>query len=199
MVTFNRVCKHYGTQDVIEDVSCEILPGRKVGLIGPNGAGKTTLVRLLVGAEEPSAGTVVRSPGIRMGLVPQQVESAPGLTVTDFLLEEFEAAEALLRKQEAALASAPEERVDPALAAYQRARDAFEALGGDDAPRRVAGLLESLGLPGVMHRTLETMSGGERNVLSLARALLRRPDLLVLDEPGNHLDFAGLAWLEKFL
>lgn len=132
MVTFNRVCKHYGTQDVLEDVSCEILPGRKVGLIGPNGAGKTTLVRLLVGAEEPSAGTVVRSPGIRMGLVPQQVESAPGL-------------------------------------------------------------------PGVMHRTLETMSGGERNVLSLARALLRRPNLLVLDEPGNHLDFAGLAWLEKFL
>ena len=63
MVTFNQVCKHYGTQDVLENVSFEILPGRKIGLIGRNGTGKTTLVRLLVGEEEPSAGTVLTRPG----------------------------------------------------------------------------------------------------------------------------------------
>ena len=64
MVTFNHVGKHYGTRDVLEDVSCEILPGRKIGLVGPNGAGKTTFVRLLAGDEEPSSGSVVRAPGL---------------------------------------------------------------------------------------------------------------------------------------
>jgi ATP-binding cassette subfamily F protein 3 len=199
MITCNQVCKHYGTQDVLRNVSCEILPGRKIGLIGSNGAGKTTLIRLLVGEEEPSSGTIVRVPGLRIGIVPQYVEPALGTTVADYLLEEFHAAEAALRDQETALAAATEQRPDPALRAYQRARDAFDAMGGEDAPRRAESLLESLGLPGVMRRTVATMSGGERNVLALARALVRRPNLLVLDEPGNHLDFAGLAWLEKFL
>jgi ATP-binding cassette subfamily F protein 3 len=199
MVSFNQVCRHYGTQDVLENVSFEILPGRKIGLIGRNGTGKTTLVRLLVGEEEPSSGIVVRAPGLRVGLVPQHVDPAPGVTVADYLLEEFRASEARLREHESLLAASTEERAVQALGAYQRARDAFDTMGGEDAPRRVASLLESLGLPGVMARTVETMSGGERNVLALARALTRRPNLLVLDEPGNHLDFAGLAWLEKFL
>jgi ATP-binding cassette subfamily F protein 3 len=199
MVSFNQVCKHYSTQDVLENVSFEILPGRKIGLIGRNGTGKTTLVRLLVGEEEPSAGTVSRVPGLRVGLVPQHVDPAPGVTVQEYLLEEFRAGEARLRGEESLLAASSEDRAAQALVAYQRARDTFDAMGGEDAPRRVESLLESLGLPGVMTRTIETMSGGERNVLALARALTRRPNLLVLDEPGNHLDFAGLAWLEKFL
>jgi ATP-binding cassette subfamily F protein 3 len=199
MVTCNQVCKHYGTQDVLRNVSCEIPPQRKIGLIGPNGAGKTTFIRLLAGEEEPSSGTVVRAPGLRIGVVPQYVEPASATTVTEYLLEEFHAAEASLRAQETALAAVTEQRADPALRAYQHARDAFDAMGGEDAPRRVESLLESLGLPGAMRRTVATMSGGERNVLALARALLRRPNLLVLDEPGNHLDFAGLAWLERFL
>lgn len=199
MITCNQVCKHYGTQDVLRNVSCEILPRRKVGLIGPNGAGKTTLIRLLAGKEEPSSGTIVRAPGLRIGVVPQYVEPVPGMTVTDYLLKGFHAAEATLREQEEALAAATEQRAESALRAYQGARDAYDAMGGEDAPRRAESLLESLGLPGAMRRSVATMSGGERNVLALARALVRRPDLLVLDEPGNHLDFAGLAWLEKFL
>jgi len=199
MITCNQVCKHYGTQDVLRNVSCEILPRRKVGLIGPNGAGKTTLIRLLAGEEEPSSGTIVRAPGLRIGIVPQHVEPVPGMTVTDYLLEGFHAAEAALREQEEALAAATARCAESTLRAYQGARDAYDAMGGEDAPRRAESLLESLGLPGAMRRSVATMSGGERNVLALARALARRPDLLVLDEPGNHLDFAGLAWLEQFL
>jgi ATP-binding cassette, subfamily F, member 3 len=199
MIAFNQVCKHYGTQDVLTNVSFEILPGRKVGLIGPNGAGKTTLIRILAGEEEPSSGSVTRAPGLRIGLVPQHVEAPPGATVAGWLLEEHRAAEEELRGAEARLAGAPEPDVERALADYQAALDAFDALGGEDAPRRLEGLLESLGLPGSLPRIVATMSGGERNVLALARVLARRPSLLVLDEPGNHLDFAGLAWLERFL
>lgn len=199
MLSFIQVSKHYGTQDVLREVSLEILPGRKIGLIGPNGGGKTTLVRLLVGLEEPSEGKVARAADLRLGYVPQQVEFEDGLTVEGYLLEEHRTAAAELRAQEAALGEAPPQAAEKALAAYQRARDGYDALGGDDLPRRMEGLISSMGLAGTWGRKVDTLSGGERNVLSLARALTRRPNLLVLDEPGNHLDFAGLAWLERFL
>jgi len=199
MLSFARVGKHYGTQDVLCDVSFEILPGRKVGLIGPNGGGKTTLVRLLVGEEEPSEGKVVKAADLRLGYVPQHVEFEPDLSVRDFLLEEYRAITKELREQEMALGEAPPERAEKALVAYQKARDAYDGIGGDDMERRTEALLASLGLAGTWDRKVGTLSGGERNVLSLAKALTRRPNLLVLDEPGNHLDFTGLAWLERFL
>jgi ATP-binding cassette subfamily F protein 3 len=199
MVRFSHVCRHYGTQDVLTDVSCQIPDDRKIGLIGANGTGKTTFVRLLTGEEEPSSGSIVTTPGTKIGLVPQHVESAPGLSVESFLLAAHAAAMRSLRAQEDRLAAAPPECMKAALAAYQKARDDFDAAGGDDAPRRAASVLAGLGLEGVLHREIGSLSGGERNVLSLARALAARPTLLVLDEPGNHLDFAGLAWLERFL
>jgi ATP-binding cassette subfamily F protein 3 len=199
MVAFLQVCRHYGTQDVLTDISCQIPEGRKIGLIGANGAGKTTFIRLLTGDEEPSSGSIVTTPGTRIGLVPQHVEAEPGLVVESYLLQAYAAAARGLREQEDRLAAAPPEAGAAALHAYQKARDAFDATGGDDAPRRAASVLAGLGLEGVLRRDIGSLSGGERNVLSLAKALAARPTLLVLDEPGNHLDFAGLAWLERFL
>ncbi len=194
---FNKVSRHYGTQDVLTDIGFEIQPGEKVGLIGRNGAGKTTLVRILAGEEEPSDGSVSRPPGARISVVPQHVEPEPSLSVGQFLLEQSRQAETRLREAEERLAGGSGDR--RALAAYQAARDAWDALGGDGLPRRAAALTEKLGLVASFDRSVSTLSGGERNVLSLARAVLVRPSLLILDEPGNHLDFEGLARLETFL
>jgi ATP-binding cassette subfamily F protein 3 len=199
MISFNQVSRHYGTQDVLTGITFEIHPGQKIGLIGPNGAGKTTLVRILVGEEEPSDGTVTRLPGIRVGHVPQHVEPDPEVTVGEFMLRDFRRAEAGLRASEEALAAAGETGAARALRVYQAARDDYERLGGDDLPRRAEKLLSRLGLPAGFDRSVSTLSGGERNVLSLAQAVMLRPTLLVLDEPGNHLDFEGLARLETFL
>ncbi len=199
MVSFNLVSRHYGTQDVLTKISFEIHPGQKIGLIGPNGAGKTTLVRILIGEEETSEGSVSRPPGIRIGHVPQHVEPDPSATVAQFMLGDFHAMEAHLRAAEESLARAGQAADNAALRAYQSAREAWDGLGGDDLPRRAEALVARLGLEGCFPRTVGTLSGGERNVLLLARAVLLRPDLLVLDEPGNHLDFDGLARLETFL
>lgn len=200
IVKFIGVNKHYGTQDVLEDIQCGIGPGEKIGLVGRNGSGKTTLLRVLLGLEEASAGQVIRAPEARIGYIPQYLDLPQDETVESYLLTGHREAEAELRAREAELGGpagkAGEQR---ALDRYQAALDAFEKAGGHDAAGRVERLLDGLGLGHRLGQRIATLSGGERNVLALAKALVVEPGLLLLDEPGNHLDYAGLAWLERFL
>src|SRR5258706_7526707 len=102
MISFNQVSRHYGTQDVLTRITFEIHPGQKVGLIGPNGAGKTTLVRILVGEEEPSEGSVSLPPRIEIRHGPQHVEPDPEVTVGRFMLRDFSRAQGDLRGSEEA-------------------------------------------------------------------------------------------------
>ncbi len=199
MVTFTGVCRHYGTRDVLLNVSCSMGDGEKLGLIGDNGAGKTTLVRLLTGEEEASSGRIAVSPGTRIGYVPQHLAADPDMTAMELMTAECRALKTALEAEELGLSEAPAERIEAALAAYQRARDAFDRAGGDGVEDRAEKLLDGLGLGDKGGNAVGSLSGGERNALSLAKALMGRPTLLVLDEPGNHLDYAGLSWLESFL
>ena len=199
MLSLHQVSKHYADQHVLREVSLQINQGDKVGLIGANGAGKSTLLHLLRGVERPSAGRVVADPELEIGFVPQQLEVAATVQVRDYLLGEVAAAERALRAAEHTLAGASEERMAAALRRYQAARDRYDALNGDHAAWQAERALERVGLAGAGAKAVGLLSGGERNLLSLARALLWDPGLLVLDEPGNHLDYAGLEWLEEML
>ena len=199
LVNFQNVVKQYGTQTVLGGVSFGISAGRKIGLIGPNGSGKTTILRILLGRETPSEGTAKVAGGVKVGYVPQQVTYENGRTVLDCLLADFSRVETRLREQEDRLAHATDAEMDRALQAYQRARDAYDHIDGDHFRRRVEAVLDGLGLADMAQRHIGTLSGGEKSVVALAEALLAEPDLLVLDEPANHLDFAGVAWLEAFL
>ena len=199
MVSFHQVSKHYGGHDVLSDVSFQINPGDKVGLIGANGAGKSTVVNLLLGVQRPGAGSVVVGPDLKIGHVPQQLEAPPEMRVRDFLLGEVAPVEEALRDAERALAEATDRQMADALQRYQSARDRHDAAGGDQAGWRADRVLQHVGLTHAGAATVGQLSGGERNLLALARALMMDPGLLVLDEPGNHLDYAGLEWLEEAL
>ena len=200
MISFNRVDKYYGAQTVLEDVSFKLLPGEKVGLIGPNGAGKTTLTRLLTGKEESSSGTVTRENDTSFGYVPQYLDFEDEQTSIDVLLADFRCIEVELKSKENDLSSpSKQQNLKKVLSQYQRVRDVFDSVRGYELPKRAETLLESMGLGEKMHQKVGSLSGGEKNVLSLARALLKRPNFLILDEPGNHLDYIGLAWLESYL
>ena len=182
-----------------ENAAFTIEEHAKIGLIGPNGAGKTTLLKLILGSEEPSRGTVTRKENLRVGYVPKYPDFPADCTVKEALALDLQGVKKQLRAAEEDLSSAAGENLEKALRRYQQARDAYDAMSGDKSEDRISRLLSSFGLATKENQQVSTLSGGERNILSLAKATVLRPDLLVLDEPGNHLAYVGLAWLEEYL
>ena len=199
LASLQNIAKHYGAQTVLQSVSFKVSSSQKLGLIGPNGSGKTTMLRILLGQEPPSDGTAFLSRGVRVGYVPQYVEYDEHDTVLECILAEHRRLTTVLHEQEKRLAQASDAEMDRALRAYQRARDDYDRIEGDRFPQRARAMLDALGLAGRGEQKIGALSGGEKNVLSLTQALLAEPDLLVLDEPANHLDYLGIAWLEDFL
>lgn len=189
----------YGAQPVLKGASLDIHSGDRIGLIVANGTGKTTLLKILLGIENPDSGKVVRSTDLRIGYVPQYVDGDDSTKAIDWVLSDHVEASEKLREAERQLADADSDSMPRILDEYQRTRDHYDYLDVDSAEDCVSTLIDSLGIGSRLHELLGILSGGEKNVLSLAKALLNEPNQLVLDEPGNHLDFAGLAWLEEFL
>ncbi|HET9068979.1 MAG TPA: metal ABC transporter ATP-binding protein [Amaricoccus sp.] len=143
----------FAGQRVLEGVDLALEAGEIVTIVGPNGSGKSTLLRLLIGAERPGEGRIVRAPGLRIGYVPQRLAVDATLPLT----------------------------VDRFLALAERRRDLR------------AGALERVGIPALAGRQLAALSGGQFQRALLAQALLRRPQLLVLDEAAQGLDQPGEA------
>jgi len=199
LASLQNVTKLYGAQSVLQGCSFQVSSGQKLGLIGPNGCGKTTILRILLGTEEPTDGIAILSNGVSVGYVPQHVDYNEDETVMECVLGEHRSLTTALREHEEQMAKASGDELQKALRAYQRARDAYDHAGGDDFPRRSQAMLDALGLAGRKDQKISSLSGGEKNVLSMTKALLAEPDLLILDEPANHLDYTGVAWLEAFL
>jgi ATP-binding cassette subfamily F protein 3 len=199
VANLTNVHAQFGSQKVLKGVSFEIGSEERLGLIGPNGSGKTTMLKILLGEDIPSEGGVHIASGVRVGYVPQYVDAGDDELVMDWLIAEYTALEDELRQAEETMASAAPDEIDEAMNAYQAALDRYDAADADRRPDEAQRVLDSLGLGGKEDQLIGTLSGGEKNVLSLARALLNEPDFLILDEPGNHLDFQGLAWLEELL
>jgi len=199
VAVLNNIFAHFGGQDVLKGVSFSINSGDRLGLIGANGSGKTTILRVLMGEEEPSRGSVSLASDTRLGYVPQYVDGGDDDLVMDWLLAEHIALGDALKASEDRLSAASSDEAEAALNAYQDALEHYDRYETDRWPQRAPRILDSLGLNGKEDQKIGSLSGGEKNILSLARALLIEPNFLVLDEPGNHLDFMGLAWLEEFL
>ena len=149
----------YDATPVLRDVDLDVVPGQYTGVVGPSGSGKTTLVRLLTGTRRPSAGSVQRVRDLRVGYVPQLESVDWSFPVTVF---------------ECVLMARASRRWSPRATAQERAD--------------VEEVLERLGVGGLSHRHIRELSGGQQQRMFLARALVRRPQLLVLDEPTSGVD-----------
>ena len=172
----------------------------RIGLVGANGVGKTTLLRILIGEEEPSSGSIHHARGIRVGYLPQEstLDStrtlwAECLTVFQDLLNMQQE----LHIMEAALEADPSNR--GLVEEYGDLQTRFERMGGYEFENRTRITLSGLGFSRVEEkRPVSQLSGGQRTRALLAKLLLSEPDLLLLDEPTNHLDISAVEWLEAF-
>jgi ATPase subunit of ABC transporter with duplicated ATPase domains len=201
LLSGSNLSKSFGSADIFSGVTLSVARGRRIAIVGPNGIGKTTLLRILIGLDEPSAGTVQRAKSLSIGFLPQEAD----LSAPHSLWEECLSAFADLRQREAELAGLEAAMSDPArselaLERYGPLQHEFERLGGYTYETRIRQTLSGLGFdPNDFHRPLTQLSGGQRTRALLARLLLSNPDLLVLDEPTNHLDMAAVEWLEGYL
>ncbi|MFH0882004.1 MAG: ATP-binding cassette domain-containing protein [bacterium] len=207
IVTLNAVEQSFGAQQVLLPVSIKINSGAKIGLVGRNGVGKTTLLKIIAGLQQPSGGHVVHASELRIGFLEQDphypeghtlyAEVREGIAAVDELEAELRHLEELLA--ELSLKDDPETQ-QRLLDRYARTQEKFEGRGGWQADARVGAVLLGLGVAEQdWYREAKTFSGGERNIIGLAKIFVQDPDLTLLDEPGNHLDFEGLDWLEQEL
>jgi ATP-binding cassette subfamily F protein 3 len=201
ILTTSNLSKSFGPDDIFSGVSLSIPRGARIAIVGPNGIGKTTLLRVLVGIDEPSEGSVHRARGLSIGYLAQEAILTSEHSLWDECMTAFEG----LRQQEAVLEQLEMEMGDPeqreeALARYGTLQVAFEHQGGYSYETRIRQVLTGLGFDSLdYNRPLTQLSGGQRTRANLARLLLSNPDLLVLDEPTNHLDMAAVEWLESYL
>ena len=203
LLSASQLALLYGELEIFSDISLEVPERARIGIVGPNGGGKTSLLRVLVDELAPNQGAVHRSTGLRMGYVPQAPSQALGGSLEDEVMTAF----AEMRDLEAELASSALEiqHADPAEQRkaerrYSSLLQRYEAQGGSDYRNLMERVTTGVGLSQeVLQTPVGAASGGERTRAALATALLTDPDLLVLDEPTNYLDFDGLAWLEGFL
>jgi len=190
-----------GAQLLLENASFQIGPGDKIGLVGRNGAGKTTLARVLAGEMTPAAGAVRRGPSI--GYLPQdsRVGDLDGLAMDRVLsargLDEVRAG---MRAAEVQMADGQPALRDAAVRRYGQLEERLVVLGGYAAESEAASIASSLGLPDrVLGQPLNTLSGGQRRRIELARILFAGAETLLLDEPTNHLDADSISWLREHL
>ena len=202
-----HIYKFFGGTLILEDATLTVQHDERVGLVGRNGSGKTTLLKIITGSLQPDTGAIIRPKTATTGYLAQDGGLLSGRTVLKEMLSVFDhlaETEKQLRELEADMGR-PEVMADPAKLEkvqdeYTGLRESFSRGGGYEYESTTRSVLYGLKFSDRhLDMPVDRLSGGEKTRLALARLLLLKPDVLILDEPTNYLDMETMDWLEKHL
>lgn len=211
MIAVSDITKSHSGHTLYENASFQIKPGEKIGLVGPNGAGKTTFFRLIVGEEKPDTGAISMPSGWRVAYFSQNVGEMKGRSALNEVMTgdaeilrlktELDGLQEQLDNAYADPDKAPDEEwLNGVLEKLGDAQTAFEQRGGFDMETRAQEVLTGLGIgPDRFNNPVEHFSGGWKMRIALAKVLITKPDVILMDEPTNYLDLETIQWLEAWL
>ncbi|GAA2878723.1 ATPase subunit of ABC transporter with duplicated ATPase domains [Aminobacter niigataensis] len=204
MIRIENISKQNSHRLLFIEASATLQKQEKIGLVGPNGAGKTTLFRMIKGEELPDEGQVSTERGITIGYFNQDVGEMAGRSAVAEVMEgagPVSEVAAEMRELEAAMVDPDRaDEMDAIIERYGEVQARYEELDGYSLDGRAREVLDGLSFTQeMMDGDVGKLSGGWKMRVALARILLMRPDVMLLDEPSNHLDLESLIWLEDFL
>jgi len=202
-LALNKLQKYYGATKVLDDITFEVQTGEKVGIVGSNGCGKSTLLKIIIGSEGYENGNMSFKKGATLGYLEQMPVYPDGFKVVDVLNLAFENIDNIYKELEILekqLSNVDEDNMDRVLNKYSKVQVLYESLGGYEKEEKLSKVCTGLKINDIFKEKLfSELSGGEKTTIILGKILLQNPDILLLDEPSNHLDLDAMEWLEAYL
>lgn len=202
-LSLNKLQKYYGGTMVLEDITFDIQTAEKVGIVGSNGCGKSTLLKIIMGIEEYEKGNLSIKKGATLGYLEQMPVYPEDFKVIDVLSTAFKKIDKIseeLKLIEKQLSEDNEPNIEKVINKYSQLQTLYESLGGYEKEEKLSKVCNGLKInDSFKERLFSQLSGGEKTTIILGKILLQNPDVLLLDEPSNHLDLETMEWLESYL
>lgn len=190
-LTVENIAKSYGELTLFEGLSFSVHKDQKIAFVAKNGTGKTSILKMLAGFDVPDTGNIIYRKDIKVAFLPQEPILDPKLTIEQTIFNADNPVLDIIKNYEKALLNPEDEDV------YQKAFEQMDRHNAWDFETQYKQILFKLKLDN-LDQKVSVLSGGQKKRLSLANALINKPDLLILDEPTNHLDLEMIEWLEAF-